>query len=72
MLIIIKIYILLNVKTEIDNLYLCGASTFSHRFAGVTVTVLQAAAKILNCKVKDLLKEDGPDLKISYSDKRAV
>ena len=54
-----------NTKTEIKNLYLCGASTLSHGVAGVTGTGLRAAATILNCKTKDLLKQDGPELKIS-------
>ena len=54
-----------NTKTEIKNLYLCGASTLSHGVAGVTGTGLRAAATILNCKTKDLLKQGGPELKIS-------
>ena len=54
-------------KTEIENLYLCGASTFSHGVAGATATGLQAAAKILNCKTKDLLKQNGPEIKINIS-----
>lgn len=54
-----------NTKTEIKNLYLCGASTLSHGVAGVTGTGLRAAAVILNCKTKDLLKQNGPELKIS-------
>ena len=54
-----------NTKTEIKNLYLCGASTLSHGVAGVTGTGLRAATTILNCKTKDLLKQNGPELKIS-------
>lgn len=54
-------------KTEIENLSLCGASTFSHGVAGATATGLQAAAKILNCKTKDLLKQNGPAIKINIS-----
>lgn len=57
-----------NTKTEIKNLYLCGASTLSHGVAGVTGTGLRAAATILNCKTKDLLKQDGPEVKISFSE----
>jgi len=57
-----------NTKTEIKNLYLCGASTLSHGVAGVIGTGLRAAATILNCKTKDLLKQNGPEVKISYSD----
>jgi len=56
-----------NTKTEIKNLYLCGASTLSHGVAGVIGTGLRAAATILNCKTKDLLKQNGPELKISSS-----
>jgi all-trans-retinol 13,14-reductase len=54
-----------NTKTEIKNLYLCGASTLSHGVAGATGTGLRAAATILNCKTKDLLKQNGPELEIS-------
>ena len=54
-----------NTKTEIKNLFLCGASTLSHGVAGVTGTGLRAATTILNCKTKDLLKQNGPELKIS-------
>lgn len=56
-------------KTEIKNLYLCGASTFSHGVAGVIGTGLQAAAAILDCKKEDLLNQNGPPLKISPSDR---
>jgi phytoene dehydrogenase-like protein len=55
-------------KTEIKNLYLCGASTFSHGVAGVIGTGLQAAAAILNCNRDELLDQNGPPLKISPSD----
>ena len=57
-----------NTKTEINNLFLCGASTLSHGVAGVTGTGLRAAATILNCKTKDLLKQGGPEIKISYGE----
>lgn len=53
-----------NTKTEIKNLYLCGASTLSHGVAGVIGTGLRAAATIFNCKTKDLLKQNGPELRI--------
>ncbi len=53
-----------STKTEIKNLYLCGASTLSHGVAGVTGTGLKATATILNCKTKDLLKQNGPELRI--------
>jgi len=54
-----------NTKTEIKNLYLCGASTLSHGVAGVIGTGLRAAATILDCKTKDFLKQNGPELKIT-------
>lgn len=45
-------------KSEIDNLYLCGASTLSHGVGGATHSGLAAAAVILNCHKDDLLIED--------------
>lgn len=45
-------------KSEIGNLYLCGASTLSHGVAGATQSGIVAAAGILNCKPEDLLLED--------------
>lgn len=45
-------------KSEIENLYLCGASTLSHGVAGATQSGIVAAAGILNCKPEDLLIED--------------
>src|SRR5690606_19122421 len=45
-------------KTEIDNLYLCGASGQSHGVAGASYSGVQTAAIILNCKQDDLLQKD--------------
>jgi len=45
-------------KSEIENLYLCGASTLSHGVAGATQSGIVAAAEILNCKPENLLIED--------------
>ncbi len=45
-------------KTEINNLYLCGASTLSHGVGGATHSGVAAAAAILNCKKDDLLQPD--------------
>jgi phytoene dehydrogenase-like protein len=45
-------------KAEIENLYLCGASTLSHGVTGATQSGIVAAAGILNCKSEDLLLED--------------
>lgn len=45
-------------KSEIKNLYLCGASILSHGVAGASYSGVQTAAVILNCKQEDLLKPD--------------
>lgn len=56
------------IKTEIDGLYLCGASTSSHGVAGATGSGLNAAKLILGCKVSDLLNKNGPALEIYPSE----
>jgi len=43
------------IKTEIEGLYMCGASTLSHGVAGATRSGLAAAASILRCSTADLL-----------------
>ena len=43
-------------KSEIKNLYLCGASIVSHGVAGAGYSGLQTAGEILNMKQKELLK----------------
>ena len=45
-------------KSEIENLYLCGASILSHGVAGASYSGVQTAAKILNCTQSDLIKPD--------------
>ena len=45
-------------KTEIQNLYMCGASTLSHGVGGATHSGVAAAAVILNCDKDDLLPDD--------------
>jgi len=47
-----------NAKSEIENLYLCGASILSHGVAGASYSGVQTAAEILNCKQDDLLVFD--------------
>lgn len=42
-------------KSEIENLYLCGASVMAHGVAGASYSGVQAAATILNCRMDDLL-----------------
>ena len=45
-------------KSEIDNLYLCGASIISHGVAGAAYSGVQTAAKILGCTQDDLIRPD--------------
>jgi phytoene dehydrogenase-like protein len=45
-------------KSEISGLYLCGASTLSHGVGGATHSGIEAAARILQCRPKDLLIPD--------------
>lgn len=45
--------------TEIQNLFLCGASTLSHGVIGASFSGLETAAQILNCNTADFLVEDG-------------
>ena len=47
------------LKTEIKNLYMCGASTLSHGAVGAGMSGVMAAAEILNCRTEDLMKTDG-------------
>ena len=44
--------------TEIQNLYMCGASIMSHGVAGASYSGVKTAAIILNCKEEDLIKPD--------------
>ena len=43
-------------ESEIENLYLCGASILANGVAGATYSGVQTAAKILKCSQADLLK----------------
>ena len=56
------------IKSEMDRLYTVGASTISHGVAGATATGLAAARAILNCRTRDLLAQNGPELKIYPSE----
>lgn len=51
-------------KTEIKNLFLCGASTMAHGVCYSTNAGLMAAAKILGCHVREILRQNGPELPI--------
>lgn len=45
-------------KSEIKNLFLCGASTLSHGVAGATYSGVEAAAKVLKTTSEELLKDN--------------
>jgi all-trans-retinol 13,14-reductase len=49
--------------TEIENLFLCGASTQVHGVMGVTTSGLMAAGRVLDCGVQDLLQAGGEQLR---------
>ena len=43
-------------KSEIENLYMCGASIVSHGVTGASYSGVQTAASILGCHQNDLIK----------------
>ncbi len=45
-------------KSEIENLYLCGASVLAHGVAGAANSGVKTASVILKCHTRDLLKAD--------------
>ena len=45
-------------KTEIENLYMCGASIMSHGVAGSSYSGVKTAAEVLGCREEDLIKRD--------------
>jgi all-trans-retinol 13,14-reductase len=52
-------------KSEIENLYLCGASILAHGVGGASNSGVQTAATILNCRQEDLIKpEEGQSVRI--------
>ncbi|MDJ0752125.1 MAG: NAD(P)/FAD-dependent oxidoreductase [Ardenticatenaceae bacterium] len=56
-------------KTEIEGLWLSGASTTAgHGVAGATNSGLMTARQILGCRFKDLLQQNGPPLEIYPSE----
>lgn len=57
-----------DVKTDIDGLFLCGASTVAHGVAGATFSGVAAAREILGCRTRDLLSERGQTLRTARCD----
>ena len=59
-------------KSEIKDLYLCGASIISHGVAGAAYSGVNTAAAILNCRQEDLIKKDpGQRVKIHEAESDA-
>ena len=56
------------IRTEIEGLLMVGASTVSHGVAGVTGSGLAAARRLLHCRTADLLRMNGPELRIYPSE----
>ncbi|MBK9091214.1 MAG: NAD(P)/FAD-dependent oxidoreductase [Anaerolineae bacterium] len=56
------------IRTEIEGLLMVGASTLSHGVAGVTASGLAAARRLLHCRTADLLRMNGPELRIYPSE----
>jgi phytoene dehydrogenase-like protein len=57
------------IKTEIENLYMCGSSTLSHGAVGAAISGVMTAAFILDRNVGDLLKtEEDQAIRIYDSD----
>ncbi len=56
-------------RTEIEDLWMCGASTpAGHGVAGASLSGLMVAKGILKCRLSDLLQADGPELTIYPSE----
>lgn len=52
-------------QSEVNNLYLCGASILAHGVTGATYSGVDTAARILGCKQDDLIQPmEGQNLKI--------
>jgi len=60
------------IRSEIEGLWMVGANTMSHGVAGVTASGVDAAARILGVRQRDLLKQNGPPLKILPSEDISV
>jgi all-trans-retinol 13,14-reductase len=60
------------VRTEIDGLFQCGASTLAPGIQGVTTSGLAAAAAALECRTEELLTAQGQSLTILPSENPAA
>lgn len=59
------------LRTELDNLWMCGSSTLGHGVSGATASGLAAAAQILKCRQRELLTKNGPELPVYPSEEPA-
>ncbi len=51
-------------RSEIKNLFLCGANTTAHGLSGATASGMGIASTLLSCRPSELLKNTGQTLKI--------
>ncbi len=51
-------------RSEIKNLYLCGASTTAHGLSGATTSGLGVASSLLSCRPSELLINTGQTLRV--------
>lgn len=57
------------IRTEIEGLFLCGASTISHGVLGATMSGLIAAARVLGCRTREVITgPSGPPIRIYPSE----
>ena len=56
------------VKTEIADLWLCGASTVAHGVMGATFSGMVAARAILGCRMSDLIRPGGVPIRLYPSE----
>jgi phytoene dehydrogenase-like protein len=56
------------VKSELEGLYMVGASTTSHGVSGVTRSGLECAKSILGVSTDELLSQNGPEIEIYPSE----
>ncbi len=54
-------------RSEIKNLFLCGASTTAHGLSGATASGMGVASTLLSCRPSELLQNTGQTLKVRPS-----
>jgi phytoene dehydrogenase-like protein len=53
-----------SVESEVDGLFLCGASTLGHGVLGASWSGIATARKILGCRTRELLCQGGGEIRI--------